>query len=205
MLVLPVRRLTSIVSLAIRPEWMRRKLSLPMNRSLVVLKTWATSSPSSCGSSSTSSSSVLRAVAVDVGRGQAAIGEEVEQLLDADVLARREADDRDELALGDRAGAAASRSSAAGERLAFEVAVHQVVVGLDDLLDDHLVGLGRDASGSRRGRPRAGSATSMMPEKRGPLADRHEERHALGAEASRGSGRGRGGSRRCRRPSWSGR
>ena len=55
--VLPVRRFTSVVSCAIRPERMRRKLSLPMNRSLVVLKTWATSSPSSSGSSSTSSSS----------------------------------------------------------------------------------------------------------------------------------------------------
>ena len=29
------------------------------------------------------------------------------------------------------------------DRLAFEVAAHQVLVGLDDLLDDHLVGLGR--------------------------------------------------------------
>ena len=125
---------------------------------------------------------VSRAVAVDVGRGQAAVGQDVEQLLEPDVLARRDADDRNELARGRSPGAAASRSSADGEC-------------------PRLRGSGssgrrrsrrsarrpsgrprRGASGSRRGRPRAGFITSMMPEKRGPLADRDVERHALGAE-----------------------
>ena len=72
-----------------------------MNRSLVVLNTWATSSPSSAGSISSSSWSSWRrprAEPVDVGGGQAAGGDQVEQLLHADVLAGGDADDRNELA-----------------------------------------------------------------------------------------------------------
>ena len=72
--------------------------------------------------------------------------------------------------------------ASARERLAFEVAVHQVVVGLDDLLDDHLVRLGRVHRAAVGDVLAVGSSTSTTPEKRRPLADRHEERHAVGAE-----------------------
>ena len=81
-----------------------------------------------------------RAVAVDLRGSQAAVGQDVQQLLHPDVLAHREADDRNELAVGDGPGRGGLELGD-GEFFAFEVAVHQVVVGLDDLLDDHLVGI----------------------------------------------------------------
>ena len=92
----------------------------------------------------------------------------------------RDADDGHELAVGDGAGRGGLELGG-GELLAFEVAVHQVVVGLDDLLDDHLVGLGRvhraiggDVFVRDERIDDAGEARA--------LADRHVEGHALGAE-----------------------
>ncbi len=156
---------------------------MPINRSFDVLKTWATSSPSSCGSSSTSS---VSSGAVWPWRWSSKGVSEMsvksdERLADADVLAGREADDGDHGPADDRA-VGGGPELIGRDRLAVEVALHQPLVGLDDLLDDHLVRLGRShrACAGRLGRrvedvDDAGEGRA--------LADRDEEGDAAGAEA----------------------
>ena len=69
-------------------------------------------------------------------------GDQVEQLAEAEVLAGADAEHRHELALGDRVMGGLAQLVGL-DRLALEVAHHQVLVELDDLLDDHAIGLGR--------------------------------------------------------------
>ena len=78
---------------------------------------------------------------MDVGRAQAAVGDQVEQLAEAEVLAGADAEHRHELALGDRVVGGLAQLVGL-DRLALEVAHHQVFVELDDLLDDHAIRLG---------------------------------------------------------------
>ena len=121
-----------------------------------------------------------RAEAMDVGRAQAAVGDQIEQLAQAKVLAGADAEHGHELPLSDRVVGGPAQLVGL-DRLTLQVAHHQVLVELDDLLDDHAIRLG----GSQRAAGRvlvvrldhvddAGEA--------GALADRHVERHALGAE-----------------------
>ena len=72
---------------------------------------------------------------------QAAGGDQVEQLAEAEVLAGAHAEHRHQLALGDRVVGGLPQLVRL-DRLALEVAHHQVLVELDDLLDDHAICLG---------------------------------------------------------------
>ncbi len=117
---------------------------------------------------------------MDVGRAQAAGGDQVEQLAEAEVLAGADAEHRHELSLGDRVVGGLAQLVRL-DRLALEVTHHQVFVELDDLLDDHAIRLG--------GRQRARGRVFVVrldhvdhARERRALADGHVERHAQGAE-----------------------
>ena len=117
---------------------------------------------------------------MDVRRCKPAGRDQVEQFLEAEVLASTDAQDRDELALGDRVVCCLAKLVGT-DRFAFEVAHHQLFIELDDLLDHHLIRLAR--------RQRAfGRIFIVRLEniddacERCPLPDRHVERHANGAE-----------------------
>ena len=109
----------------------------------------------------------LVAEAVDVVGLEAESARRSSSSLEADVLLGRDADDRHELAGGDRP-VGGRRGGLGRDRLAFEVAAHERLVGLDDLLDDHLVGLGGVHRAVCRARRRGGLITSTTPEKLGP-------------------------------------
>ncbi len=182
--VFPVRRLTSVVSDAIRPERIRRKFSLPRNRSFVDLNTCATSSPSSTGLSllfvAVLRVFTTRTEPVNVLRVKSAADDQVEQLLDARIFLRADTQDGHEFAGGDRVVGGLAQL-VRPDRLAFKVTHHQLFVGLDDLFDDDPIGFGR-----RQGT--LGRVFVMLTDhvddslKRRALTDRHVKRHALGAE-----------------------
>ncbi len=117
---------------------------------------------------------------VDVVGREAAFGDEVQKLLNPDILPGGEANDRHDLRAGD--GPAGGLTKLLGlDRLAFEVAGHEVVVGLDDLLDEHLVRFaGRQ--GAVRGDLRGRFQHIQDAREVRPLPHRHVERHADGAE-----------------------
>ncbi len=94
------------------------------------------------------------AEAVDVGRGEPAVGDQVEQLFETQVLACADAEHGYELALGDRVVCCFSQL-VGRDRFAFQVAHHQLFVELDDLLDDHAIGFGGGKRAERRGLHRA--------------------------------------------------
>ena len=121
-----------------------------------------------------------RAEAVDVGRAQAAGGDQVQQLAEAKVLAGTDAEHRHELALADPVVRGPAQFIGL-DCLPLQVTHHQVFVELDDLLDDHAIRLG--------GRQRAASGVLIMrldhvdhARKGRALPHWHVERHAEGAE-----------------------
>ena len=117
---------------------------------------------------------------VHVGRAQPAGGDQVEQFLDSQVLARANAEHRHELARGDGVmGGFAQLVDR--DRLAFEITHHHFFVGFDDLLDQHLIGFRRRQRAARRVLV-VGLEHVDHAGKRGALANRHVERHALVAE-----------------------
>ena len=78
---------------------------------------------------------------MDVGRGEPAVGDQVEELFETQVLASADAEHGYELSLGDRVVCCLSQL-VGRDRFAFQVAHHQLFVELDDLLDDHAIGFG---------------------------------------------------------------
>ena len=174
-----------------------------MNWSLAVLKTWATSVPSSAGRIS-SSAALSPSPRVPNRWTSAGLSPQVV------IRSSNSLTPRSFLVQTHRTGTSLPRGDGVvrglaqllnPDRLTLQVAHHELLVGLDDLLDHHLVGLG--------GRQRAARRVVIVlldhvddPRERRPLADRHVERHALEPEGLADRPRGRPGSRRSRRPSW---
>ncbi len=121
-----------------------------------------------------------RAESVDVIGAESTVGDQVEQLAQAQVLAGADTEHRDELPLGDRVVSRLAQLVGL-DGLSLEVAHHEVFVELDDLLDDHAIRLGR----------RQGTIGGVFivrldhiddARKARALTDRHIERHALRPE-----------------------
>ena len=106
------------------------KLSRCTNGSIRVLKTCAASGAAGSGLSVTVSPSLMPA-ARNSSRRQRALHEHGEQFVDADARFGRDADDRRERSLPNRLGRESIELLLRGQ-LAFEVFLHDFLVGLDD-------------------------------------------------------------------------
>ena len=161
------------------PEKTRMKLSFCTNGSMRVLNTWATSGPAGSAFTSTSSPAAFFAVRDQrVGR-QRTERQGVEQFGQARARLARNAQHRNQRALGhgldDQPG-----DFFVGGRRALEIPLHHRFIDLDDRLQQRLADFGRidQRAGRVGGRlQRAGHAAEL-----GPLAQRHVEQHAALAE-----------------------
>lgn len=117
---------------------------------------------------------------MDVIGTEPTVGNQVEQLAQAQVFASADTEHRDEFSLGDRVVSRLAQL-VGFDRLSFEVAHHEILVELHDLLDDHAI----------RFRRRQGTIGGVFvvrldhvddAREARALADRHIERHALRPE-----------------------
>ena len=155
------------------------KLIFCTKGSMRVLNTWATSGPAESALTSTCSPAAFCAVrAINVGRRRAD-GQGVQQLGQPHARLGRNADHRDQAALGD-GPLDQSRQFLFGGRRALEVAFHDRFIHFDHRFQERLAELGRidQGAGGVGGQfQRAGHAAEI-----GPRAQRHVQQHARLAE-----------------------